>query len=281
METYKDKRTIQYKNYVQIFPINEELFAFKHDLIVFNKLTSCTTKLVTQGLTTREQFESWKTKDYSDIPQNKSYVVATEELLERMRLYGWISIDSDNEYRVSSEEWKKGISKYPFLHIQRSGYKVVQFLTGSNQLRDTNDEYLPVALRFNYLYGHYDNAHYDLEKAIKILENNPAIVLFNEDGEIAKGNKVISRIPHYNSDSVCNKALYFLWQPTKEDYQKLMEQCSTYGDGSHPSTNIAAAIFDMDLFGLRVGGAALFDKYYAHKEFEETADNDGEREWRD
>lgn len=56
--------------------------------------------------------------------------------------------------------------------------------------------------------------------------------------------------------------LDFIWMPSQEDYLKMWERIKTY-----PLTfslfDRFQAIFDEDLLGLRAGGAAYHDDFYA------------------
>jgi hypothetical protein len=60
----------------------------------------------------------------------------------------------------------------------------------------------------------------------------------------------------------------FLWQPSHDDYAAVWAKGKTYlkGGGQSPGkAEMFRACFDLDIFGLRAGGAALFTSFYKRK----------------
>lgn len=70
----------------------------------------------------------------------------------------------------------------------------------------------PKSIYFDYINGDIDNAHYDLNKVVKILNNRKDVK-----------SSLIHNIPYYNADDNRNLYVSFEWHPTNEDWKKYFE----------------------------------------------------------
>ena len=132
---------------------------------------------------------------------------------------------------------------------------VVQLAVGSHMIFDRNGGVLPTAIYFSYMNGRMKDGTYDLQKALEILKMNKNVIL------VPAKTGDIRDVPYYNASEGCSKFLEFRFCPTREDIKKLWEKMLSYG-ASFPSTKHHEAIFDLDMLGLRVGGAAKYENYY-------------------
>lgn len=136
------------------------------------------------------------------------------------------------------------------------------------------------ALRANYMNGHYDEAHYDLNKAIAHLQQHPGI-------RPAKFERIYGRqpaelklqshpIPHYNAEPLKSYDLNFYWTPTQEEAVAIVEHASQL-----PRRIGGAAwqsVFDLDLLGLRAAGAALYHDYFGSREYDPAYEDDDDHD---
>ena len=125
--------------------------------------------------------------------------------------------------------------------------------------RDRHGAFLPVAQEFDYIHARMDNVHYDLKKVVELLSNRNDITFVSDDHEVLDDKfDFIQQIPSYNATENRWQCLRFYWAPTTDDYRKVMAKvgkkiCET---GVSPMRFFWAAE-DLDILGLRAGGAAL------------------------
>lgn len=156
---------------------------------------------------------------------------------------------------------------------------VVEFDVGTHMLFDQDGQVLPTAILFDYMNGFLRNGNYDMTKALKILSKDKR-VMSNPDttsrrARTSKEEPVLSifDVPHYNRSPASSQFLSFWFAPTVEDMRAIWEKAKSYGT-KYPSTTFHQAIFDLDLMGLRAGGAAKYPDYYDHDNDEESSDED-------
>lgn len=153
--------------------------------------------------------------------------------------------------------------------------------TSSHYLKDRHGAHLPVGMQFDYISnGRITNRNYDLEKAAEILlarsdvdvwahqggwnTEKPAVIRDGRHRENKMATTIeeaLFRIPYYNSDGGRMHTLYFVWKPTVEQYRALHDAASNAGR-NYSSMDLYKAAFDLDVLGLRAGGAAKYEDYY-------------------
>ena len=157
--------------------------------------------------------------------------------------------------------------------------------TSAHMLFDRHGEVLPTGILFDYIAaGRISNRNYHLDKVAEILLARPDVDVwahqggFNSDkpaeirdaatskktGECKLAETVeeaLFTIPYYNAERGRTHTMYFLWKPSVEDYRKLWEACKATKT-TYPSTNMHQCIFELDMLGLRGGGAAKHNDYY-------------------
>lgn len=141
----------------------------------------------------------------------------------------------------------------------------------SHRLFDVEGRPLPVGMHFSYIDGRFDNGTYDLNKALEILRKRDDIRFIAEDRWQKAGE--INRIPGYNAERGRDQCIAFMWMPSVEDYRRMVAKCEEYGH-QYPSVMRYQAMFDLDIFGLRAGGAAKFNDFYGHEEPDDTTSDD-------
>ena len=186
-----------------------------------------------------------------------------------------------------------------FDHFKHGGTAddLVVMDTGSHMLFDRHGEALPTGILFDYIAaGRISNRNYNLEKAAEILLARPDVDVWAHQGgyksdrpaEIRDADtskktgecklaetveEALFTIPYYNAERGRTHTMYFLWKPSVEDYRKMWDACKATKT-SYPSTNMHQCIFELDLLGLRAGGAAKHDDSY--KDDRDTSSDDEE-----
>lgn len=254
MTTYKSSSTIQHTETLHTLPVQGNVLAYKLVLLQTlleqtgrkKKLSSPSSR---QGLTTKSNVSKYR----SGKPGLESGLsLVTDATLEGMRRRGWSYEPPDGErYAWTIEK--------PYDHIESGGTgNLVRFKQDAHMLYDASNKVLPVGMYFEYISAYMDNRSYDLKRAVEILKDNP-----NVDLETARwSDEYIDDIPHYNSESNRNRCISFWWAPTQKEYQQMWKKCKEIGS-KYPSTNRYQAVFELDLLGLRAGGAAKHETFYA------------------
>lgn len=106
----------------------------------------------------------------------------------------------------------------------------------------------PMGIPFDYLKGNTSNIHYDLAKAEKILREHPRVHKLD-----------FAAIPYYNVYNGKTHFLSFVFEPTADEAKRIWAWCLK---GQYPGTMLHQAIFELDLLGLREGGATTASSYY-------------------
>lgn len=178
-------------------------------------------------------------------------VLASPKFRESMRTEGW---QADDVY-----EWIKEATETPYLRFVEGKATAEDFVvvdSSGHMLFDADGVPLPVALHFGYIHSRMDNSRYDLKRALAILKER-------DDIAFPKGAKIL-RIPGYNADEDRHEHIDFMWTPKAGDYVRVWEQCKKYTT-SHPSTERHRAAIDLDVLGLRAGGAAMYTSFYGEE----------------
>jgi hypothetical protein len=161
-----------------------------------------------------------------------------------------------------------------FVNGEVTADDVVCFKGCAHMLFDADLNPLPVGIYMDYIDARLNNKMYDLKKASQILRARTDIQFMNDRGDRINPNKtsVVFDIPYYNRESDRNRCMYLIWTPSPEDMKALWQKCKELrptkkirrGDvvDTMPSVERHRAIFELDLLGLRAGGAALCSDYY-------------------
>jgi hypothetical protein len=157
-------------------------------------------------------------------------------------------------------------------HVVRQGSldNIIGFVNYDSTAWRLDGTLLPTAHSFDYMDGHMNNAHYDLPKALAILQNRSDVTLtvrerWGNDG-------YIQQVPGYNAGDSCGtQYISFRWIPNQEQADVL--------HGVKGSLDTHKTIFDQDMLGLRAGGAALFSSFYEHVEDKSDDSDENEEDW--
>lgn len=221
-------------------------------LTVTKKKNSSRAKPVTkemEGVCSEKSISAYLKGKNDGIANSNNIYVIDSDVMEDIRLNGF----QTEGFKIDE------IVNRPFSRMQSGSAKksdVYRVDWGGHMIFDLEDRPMPIAVRFGYLSGNMDDAHYDMRKAIAILSRRKDVL-------IDSGKK---DIPYYNSSSRKNCEIVFLWRPSKAQYRKMWEVCLSHG-AQYPSTRMHEAIFEADLLGLRKGGAAKYDSYYKSDEY--------------
>jgi len=210
---------------------------------------------VTEGITSTGNVDQLKKGFAPRYGARLVAAIGTPEFKKHIRQFGWMN---DKIYAFIDE-----VTSAPFAKFELGGVEpsdIVFIEDYSHEMHDFEMKPLPVAIKFDYMNGCMDNTRYNLQKAIDILKAR-ADIRFAEDSHYVGDAASILNIPGYNCDGKRNRYISFVWMPEVEDYRALQKRCKEIG-GNYTSGNKFQAAFDLDIFGLRGGGAAKYEKYY-------------------
>lgn len=124
----------------------------------------------------------------------------------------------------------------PYSYVLENGLEDVEifFLFYYNHsVFDFEGNMLPKAIFFDYISGHMDNGHYDLELVFEELKKRNDIDWLTSEPKIES-------IPYYNASRNRNKCLKFVWMPSDEDFETIKHSLDK-SFGRHDA--IASTIF--------------------------------------
>jgi len=206
--------------------------------------------------------------------------------LDLLRDVGWTSPSST----VDSAKYESAVCNKPFTALM-NGEDVLfigtSYYNNSVQLLDGTP--VPVCHVFEYIGARINNAAYDLDRLVAILRKRKDIAL--EKSAYGKDQYTFP-IPGYNVSRYSNMQAQFRWRPEAEDWLKVIAKARTYTSrlgaaskegapkplGEVGSEDIYRACFDLDIFGLRAGGAALYDDFYGSREYDKSPDHSSDEE---
>lgn len=194
---------------------------------------------------------------YNDKTVKGLYIeYATCEELEMARTQGFVNFWNHMLNQTSKSPQKKFEE---LKSIENLEDHMVIIDTGAHQLRDLNNQYLPVATYFSYIESTLREGTHDLEKVLRLFQFRSDITVVDEAKfknknifealaqgfDVAASSKQeIFDIPHYNCDEDSTLSVQFLWIPSKEDFQHMM---GAY-EGKYKSIHTTA--IRSDVFGL-------------------------------
>lgn len=145
---------------------------------------------------------------------------------------------------------------------------IVRLETSSHMLFDRHGEVLPVGFYFDYSNGGFHSGRYDIDKALAILAKDPRVSPAPIRGKPQVGGLTVRRVAdHFSTDDYSQRHIAFMFAPTVEDMRAIWAKCQTYEHrGSYPFGNRYDAIFDLDILGLRAGGATKYADFWSTDE---------------
>lgn len=188
-------------------------------------------------------------------------ILCEPALMEHLRLWGFQEAP-EGGYEVFN---KKRDDVYDALWSDPAMVdNLVRLSVSSHMAFDRRGEALPTAIWFSYLSGSVSEETYDLEKMAGILLARDDVHVFpkvagwrddpDRSGKAATVAECILPIPGYNAGEGRTQTIYFAYRPTAEDHRRLWEKCLSYKTRA-PSAQRLRAVMDLDLLGLKAGGA--------------------------
>lgn len=216
---------------------------------------------IEEGITTVALLDSFLKGKASKLEAQQVYAVKPE-LLDAVRTLG---------FSEAMEQYGQSLSLTPFSDLSANGvegFSMIRIDTSSHMVFDLDEVSLPVAMHFDYMNGFMKDGAYNLEKALELLQADPR-VRFAADLPKSKGGKetpFIQNVPSYNARNGSSQFLSFWFMPTAEDAKRLWEKQLSYKT-KYPSTTARQAVFDLDVLGLRAGGAAKYKDFHESDEY--------------
>lgn len=174
------------------------------------------------------------------IPKNDRWILIDDQCLEDIRMH----------VGGCTDDWKGKTAEMPFTEIaegRKDEWNLVRYDIRFEEYFDTEGKIYPRGKYVDYISWHMRDGSYDLKKAHAILKDHPHVQSLSE----------IQPVPYYNRSFGCSAFICFHWVPDRENYQRVWD---IYIQNK---TLIPKIVFDLDLLGLRKGGAAKYNSFYA------------------
>lgn len=183
--------------------------------------------------------------NFWDPSTGHAQIIAVKmEFRNILRMEGWYG-DAIND--------EKMIVRQPLTALENDEeFEVIKLLPDNHQAVDLDGTHIPVCVRFDYIGGNIDNKHYDLKRLVQILGDRDDVTI-----ELKHG-RAVQPIEYYNADEERHHYVAFLWHPRQDDYERVM----SISVRRRSFSGIAKVVFDLDMFGLRRGGASKFKDFY-------------------
>lgn len=262
MKTIKVTEFIEHTIDLQPIKGKDDIFAWRklsHRILDTGK--KVTSKSETQGLVLKEgisHLKNGKLVDAVETRENNQYndygywVIVPQSALEDVAKWGYYHNNKDIFDRTS---------KKPYSDANKKDMVLVLACSYNHTIYNADREHLVVGMYCDYLNtGNFHNGKYDLEKARKILSKRKDVHSLSEI-------KLIQ--PYTNRSPGHSHNISFYWSPDVNTYRTIMDKAESKIDErlrSPGSGAIGRVEFDLDLLGLRAGGAALHDNYHDSNE---------------
>jgi hypothetical protein len=242
-QNIKQTRSLDYKQ------VRGDLFVFSYSVKTeYPKAPLFSGKTTTsneQGFVLKENLDEFIATG-ANLKTEDQYAIASPEFLEFRRTC--ISgLDKKEE-----DQARKTLSRKKYFDSLESG---IVIRGDGDMMFDLDDNPLPIAIYFDYIMAHMDNTNYDLEKAVEILKKNPQVRFIKQDRWC---DTIIEPIPSYNASEERNQCITFVFSPTSEQAKAMWNIQKRH---KYPGTERFRAVFELDLLGLRSGGAAKFKTF--------------------
>lgn len=156
-------------------------------------------------------------------------------------------------FQSSPERFESIFSKFESDSVQAKDFFIVNAY--DHAIFDLNGRIMPTAFYFDYINGEFSNEKYDLEKLIKILQDDLRISSVDmeiNDDEVS--GLRIQNIPSYNASDECSKFVGFRFAPTEEDMEKIFAHSNSQNNSQNPagakSKSMIELIKEFDILGV-------------------------------
>ncbi|MCC5612184.1 hypothetical protein LC612_37020 [Nostoc sp. CHAB 5834] len=245
----------QHSAVIQYIPLNEKLAAFKHTHSVDyppdfpRQLQASPEQSVSQGIGLVSDIDQFILGRLNRIPPAEKLWVVPAETRMLMQKVGFSrGLDSLYSMRATDDSTYDDFAQGKF--TLQDVCKVDVYW---HNLFDHTGRALPLAIKFDYINGHFSNKHFDLAGALKHLSSHPRILGDKGRGETPVDGVPLEiyPIPHYNATDEQQEYLSFRFCPTQEDAERIQEAVNKPNYGSMDQVN---AIFKLDMLGLKKAG---------------------------
>lgn len=200
------------------------------------------------GLARTETVERFARGESRELEDDIHLCLMSPQALELIRTHGWYALGENEVLQAEHAIVRNDPLSVP------EDWQVAECDYSSNMLFEMDGSPLPVGIRFHYLHseGCITDGNYDLGKLATLLNQHPQVYR----DSLTPGQLKVEPVPRYNSKEGCRQTLSpFFFAPTKEQMCRIWTKAKEL-DHNHPSTELRAAVLELDLLGARAAGVA-------------------------
>lgn len=236
------------------------------DEVLMPQLTPHLGTMVVEGITTKQSIADYLAGRSSGLESVDARLVVPG-LRDAIRREGFMA------GMLSLSKGADGVTKelvvnMPFEAFTKKGACLQDLLRidySAHMLFSLDGEVLPVGVHCNYIDARMVDGAYDLVKAVQILQMDPRVRFLGTDKEPGghSADGIIHHVPGYNASEGVTQFLDFVFMPTSDDAKRLWAKQIELRSRpeEHPRQQLHRAMFDLDILGLRAGGAARHDAF--------------------
>jgi hypothetical protein len=190
-----------------------------------------------------------------DVPKKETRLVpmvAAPETFEIARREGNPITNAEVYRRLTADGLLNATDKSNLVRLVADGfdYESILFYSVSDYaITDVRGRPLPMAMRFDYMDGGFDNEKFDLDRVAEALSRNEEVEFLADRWQ--SRNDPVSEIPHYNAYEGRDRQVQFIWRPTDESWNLMLEKLGfDPADPKHLRIKPEMVARDIDFFGL-------------------------------
>ena len=210
------EKIVEAKQEIKYIKFNDVFTIYKITTILGDNVTNrtgiCLNTQVDELLKHPETFTSNETK---------GYYLFTKSTPEIFRTDVHSFHNNFNKYNVNINELFAIIDSL----TDFDNFLILKYDTMKEILLEHNSELpLPKSMYFDYINGFLDNEVYDLEKVLSVLKTRDDVQIRTD-----RMCREIQDVPYYNqNEHGYRKFIDFIWQPKKEDWDKIAHKMTDY-----------------------------------------------------
>jgi hypothetical protein len=222
-------------------------------------------KVEFQGVARADALRRWMSLPKGRPPRADGRVVATREALDAYAWVGWFW----GCHPAPLVERTAHPAKAFDAMTSGQGCRVIHLDPGAHLIYELDGTPFPLAQEIDCFHlGGITSETYDIERALEVLGARPDVDLIGPDNAFmaARAGSPVQKAP-----VSMQRAFHWLrvrWRPEAKTWAKVLEAAAKEGGSTDM---VRKAMWDLDVLGLRAGGAARFEGFYDRPQEDDEA----------